>query len=106
MIAAAVRDYFNGDISSFLALSQEDSLIFGDIRQLLVRQINRLTPLEKDIMYWLAINREPVAWQTLQSDLVESVPLNKVLQAIDSLERRSLIERDRSEITQQAVIMD
>ncbi|MEO1394928.1 MAG: NB-ARC domain-containing protein [Cyanobacteria bacterium J06634_5] len=106
MIAAAVRDYFDGDISSFLALSQEDSLIFGDIRQLLVRQIDRLTPLEKDIMYWLAINREPVAWQTLQADLVETVPLNKVLQAIDSLERRSLIEKNKSSITQQAVIMD
>jgi len=106
MIAAAVRDYFDGDISSFLALSQEDSLIFGDIRQLLVRQIRRLTPIEKDIMYWLAINREPVAWQTLQTDIVGAVPLNKVLQAIDSLERRSLIERNRSTITQQAVIMD
>ena len=106
VIAAAVRDYFDGSLSSFLALSQEDSLIFGDIKQLLVRQIKRLTPLEKDIMYWLAINREPVAWQTLQADLVKTVPLNKVLQAIDSLERRSLLERDRSQITQQAVIMD
>ncbi len=106
MIAAAVRDYFDGSIASFLALSQEDSLIFGDIKQLLVRQIDRLTPLEKDIMFWLAINREPVAWQTLQSDLAKTVPLNKILQAIDSLERRSLLERDRSKITQQAVIMD
>ncbi|MEO1444714.1 MAG: NB-ARC domain-containing protein, partial [Cyanobacteria bacterium J06635_11] len=106
MSAAAVRDYFDGDIASFLALSQEDSLLLGDIRQLLVRQINRLTPLEKDIMYWLAINREPVRWQTLQADLEKTVPLNKVLQAIDSLERRSLIERDRSTIAQQAVIMD
>ncbi|MEL6553768.1 MAG: NB-ARC domain-containing protein [Cyanobacteria bacterium J06621_11] len=106
MIAAAVRDYFDGDISSFLTLSQEDSSIFGDIKQLLVRQINRLTSLEKDIMYWLAINREPVAWQTLQADLAKTVPLNKVLQAIDSLERRSLLERNRSQITQQAVIMD
>ena len=106
MTAAAVRDYFDGNIASFLALSEEDSLIFGDIRQLLVRQINRLTPLEKDIMYWLAINREPVAWQTLKVDLLEAVPFNRVLQAIDSLERRSLIERERSRITQQAVIMD
>ncbi|MEL6815597.1 MAG: WD40 repeat domain-containing protein, partial [Cyanobacteria bacterium J06598_3] len=106
MIAAAVRDYFDGNIASFLALSQEESLLFGDIKQLLVRQINRLTPLEKDIMYWLAINREPVAWQTLRSDLVKTVPLNKVLQAIDSLERRSLLEKDCSKITQQAVIMD
>ncbi|MEM6597947.1 MAG: NB-ARC domain-containing protein [Cyanobacteria bacterium P01_C01_bin.69] len=106
MIAAAVRDYFDGNIASFLDLSQEESLLLGDIKQLLVRQINRLTPLEKDIMYWLAINREPVAWTTLQSDLAKTVSLNKVLQAIDSLERRSLLERDHSQITQQAVIMD
>ncbi|MEL6352187.1 MAG: NB-ARC domain-containing protein [Cyanobacteria bacterium J06627_28] len=106
MIAAAVRDYFDGDISSFLSLSKEESLLFGDIKQLLLRQINRLTALEKDMMYWLAINREPVAWQTLRADLAKTVPLNKVLQAIDSLERRSLIEKNGSQITQQAVIMD
>ena len=106
MIATAVRDYFDGSIASFLALSQEESLIFGDIKQLLVRQINRLTRLEKDIMYWLAINREPIAWQTLQSDLVKTVPINEILQAIESLERRYLLERDRAKITQQAVIMD
>ncbi|MEM8502277.1 MAG: NB-ARC domain-containing protein [Cyanobacteria bacterium P01_D01_bin.1] len=106
MIAAAIRDYFDGNIASFLALAEEDSLIFGDIRQLLVRQINRLTPLEKDIMYWLAINRESVAWQTLKADLADIVPLNKVLQAIDSLERRSLIEKEGSSITQPTVIMD
>ncbi|MEL7333659.1 MAG: NB-ARC domain-containing protein, partial [Cyanobacteria bacterium J06560_2] len=106
MIAAAVRDYFDGNLASFLELSQEESLLLGDIKQLLVRQIERLTPLEKDIMYWLALNREPVAWQTLQADLAKTVSLNKVLQAIDSLERRSLLERDRSQITQQAVIMD
>ncbi|MEM9948462.1 MAG: NB-ARC domain-containing protein [Cyanobacteria bacterium P01_D01_bin.36] len=106
MIVAAVRDYFDGDISSFLALSKEESLLFGDIKQLLLRQINRLTALEKDIMYWLAINREPVAWQTLRADLAKTVPLNKVLEAIDSLERRSLIEKNGSQITQQAVIMD
>ncbi len=106
MIAAAVRDYFDGCLSDFLRALQQDSLILGDVKQLLVRQISRLTPLEEEIMYWLAINREPVAWQTLQTDLVSAVPLNEILQAIDSLERRSLLERKNSKITQQAVILD
>ena len=106
MIAAAVRDYFDGSLSDFLVAVQQDSLILGDVKQLLVRQIDRLTPLEKEVMYWLAINREPVAWQTLQSDIVKTVPLNELLQAIDSLERRSLLEKNKSRITQQAVIMD
>ncbi len=106
MIASAVRDYFDGSLCDFLEAVQQESLVLGDIKQLLVRQISRLTPLEEEIMYWLAINREPVTWQTLQADLVKTVSLDEVLQAIDSLERRSLIEKKKSKITQQAVIMD
>ncbi|MEL7355147.1 MAG: NB-ARC domain-containing protein [Cyanobacteria bacterium J06560_6] len=106
MIASAVRDYFEGSLADFLLAAQQDSLILGDVKQLLARQVSQLTPLEEEIMYWLAINREPVPWQTIQSDLVKTVPLNKVLQAIDSLERRSLLERKKSKITQQAVIME
>ena len=106
IIAAAVRDYFEGSLPAFLELAQKDSFIFGDIRQLLARQVNRLTALEQDIMVWLAINREPIAWRSLQVDLVEAVPFNQLLEAIDSLERRSLIEKNGSYITQQAVIMD
>ncbi|MEM9214836.1 MAG: NB-ARC domain-containing protein [Cyanobacteria bacterium P01_F01_bin.150] len=106
IIAAAVRDYFDGSLSAFLELAQQDLFIFGDIRQLLARQMKRLTTLEQDIMYWLAIRREPVVWRSLQTDMVETVPLNKLLQAIDSLERRSLLEKSGSRITQQAVIMD
>ncbi|MEM9486288.1 MAG: NB-ARC domain-containing protein, partial [Cyanobacteria bacterium P01_F01_bin.116] len=106
IIAAAVRDYFDGNLAAFLELAQQDLFIFGDIKQLLARQMKRLTALEQDIMYWLAINREPVVWRTLQSDMVDAVPLNKLLQAIDSLERRSLLEKNGSRITQQAVIMD
>ncbi|EDX83503.1 hypothetical protein S7335_683 [Synechococcus sp. PCC 7335] len=106
IIAAAVRDYFDGSLPTFLEVVQKDSLIFGDIRQLLARQVKRLTVLERDIMYWLAINREPVVWRSLQADMVEAVPLDQLLEAVDSLERRSLIEKNGSYITQQAVVMD
>lgn len=106
IIAAAVRDYFDGKVSAFLDLARKDSFIFGDIKQLLARQVKRLTALEQDIMYWLAINREPVAWRSLQTDIIEAIPFDQLLSAIDSLERRSLIEKKGSYIAQQAVIMD
>ena len=106
IIAAAVRDYFDGSLPAFLEVVQEDSLIFGDIKQLLARQVKRLPVLERDIMYWLAINREPVVWRSLQADMVEAVSFNRLLEAVDSLERRSLIEKSGSYITQQAVVMD
>lgn len=106
IIAAAVRDYFDGSLPTFLEVVQKDSLVFGDIRQLLARQVKRLTILEGDIMHWLAINREPVVWRSLQADMVEAVSFDRLLEAVDSLERRSLIEKNGSYITQQAVVMD
>ena len=106
MIASAVKDYFEGNIANFLALRQQTPFLFDDIRQLLAQQLERLTPLERVIMYWLAINREPVAWQALHADLVEPASLGDILQAIDALAQRSLLEKDKSRITQQPVIMD
>ncbi len=106
MIASAVKDYFAGSITDFLALRQQTPFLFEDIRQLLAQQLERLPPLERAIMYWLAINREPVAWQTLRSDLVDPTGLGDILQAIDALAQRSLLEKDESGITQQPVIMD
>lgn len=106
MIASAVEDYFEGNIANFLALRQQTPLLFEDIRQLLAQQLERLTSLERAIMYWLAINREPVSWQALQSDLVSPDLLGQILQAIDALAQRSLLEKNSVRITQQPVIMD
>ncbi|MBE7381922.1 MAG: pentapeptide repeat-containing protein [Leptolyngbya sp. SIO1E4] len=106
MIASAVKDYFQGNIANFLALRQQTPFLFADIRQLLAQQFERLTPLEQAIMYWLAINREPISWQALQSDFVDPVLVGNILQAIDSLDQRSLLEKDTARITQQPVIME
>ncbi|MEO1400664.1 MAG: NB-ARC domain-containing protein [Cyanobacteria bacterium J06635_1] len=106
MIAASVRDYFEGDIASFLTLRQETSSLFNNIQQLLTTQLERLTPLERDIMYWLAINRELAPWKALQADLANFVQFGDILQVIDALDRRSLLEKEGCQITQQPVIMD
>jgi len=58
---------------------------FGDIRELLEQQFERLSDQEKEIMYWLAINREPVSLFELQSDIVSPVPPTKLLSALESL---------------------
>lgn len=106
IIAAAIKDYFDGSISNFLTIRQQTPLLFDDVQQLLTKQFERLTSLEREIMYWLAINREPVAWQALKTDFVNPVPLGDILKAVDSLDRRSLLEKDKSRITQQPVIMN
>lgn len=44
-------------LSIFLA---QETLLFEDIRNLLTQQFNCFSSLERQVMYWLAINREAV----------------------------------------------
>src|SRR5207302_9834541 len=45
------------------------------------------------VLYWLAIVREPVMLEELLAVLVSPLPRGQVLEAVDGLRRRSLIER-------------
>jgi WD40 repeat protein len=90
IIATTIQDVFDGNISEFL---NQDAAVFGDIGEILDQQFLRLSDLEKDIMYWLAINREPVSLSELQEDIVSPIPRHKLVEALESLARRSLIEK-------------
>jgi WD40 repeat protein len=103
IVATSIRELFASDISEFLL---EGAAVFNGIRILLEQQFNRLSELEKQIMYWLAINREPVTISKLQEDLVPSVSKRNLLEAVESLLRRSLIEKTSNSFTQQPVVME
>jgi WD40 repeat protein len=90
IVATAIRDLFDGEIGEFLS---EDTFVFNGIRRLLDQQFKRLSPLEKSIMYWLAINREGTAIAELQSDMMPAVHRGKLLEALETLWGRSLIEK-------------
>ena len=88
--AKYIQDLFHGDIGSFLA---ENVSVFGDIRELLDQQMDRLTELEEKSIYWLAIEREPVSLHDLKEDMVGSLTTSEVFESLDFLLRRSMIER-------------
>ncbi len=98
-----IQELFGGSVSDFLA---QGTAVFGDIRNLLEAQVNRLSKRERDILYWLAIYREPVAIAELRADLVPSVAQPRLLEALESLGRRSLVERDRALFSLQPVVME
>ncbi len=106
MVAPTIQDLFNSNISKFLELLKQGPLVFDDIRNLLDRQFNRLSDLEKEVMYWLAVNREPVSFPKLPADFVSNVRESEILEALASLQRRALIERRSSGFTQQPVVME
>ncbi|MEH1812750.1 MAG: NB-ARC domain-containing protein [Nostoc sp.] len=90
IVATTIQDVFDGNVTGFL---QQDTAVFGDIRDILEQQFERLSDLEKEIMYWLAINREPMALPELRDDITSQVPQAKLMEAVESLLRRSLIEK-------------
>jgi WD40 repeat protein len=114
MVACAIKDFFDGSIANFLECLQQGTLVFGDIRDLLTCQIDRLSDLEQQVMYWLAIDREPVTLSELRTDFVPQVSLADLLEALTSLERRclldkatpTLIEKNRTFFTLQPVVME
>jgi WD40 repeat protein len=103
IVATTIQDVFNGNVTGFL---QQDTYVFGDIHDILEQQFERLSDLEKDIMYWLAINRESITLAQLRDDIISPVPQAKLLEAVQSLGRRSLIEKTGSLFTLQPVVME
>jgi WD40 repeat protein len=110
IVASTIQDLFNGNLSEFLA---EGTFVFDDIRSLIRQQFDRLSPLEQNMMDWLAIAREPITFSELQDDLLPTAPRSRLMEAIGSLMRRSLIERSSGSdserthhYTQQPVVME
>jgi WD40 repeat protein/DNA-binding SARP family transcriptional activator len=90
LVAETIREVFAGDATAFLS---SETMIFDDIRAVLEQQFDRLPPLEQEILLWLAIEREPISLETLSENLSPPRPTPEVVQAVRSLQRRSLLQR-------------
>lgn len=89
IVASTINELFDRNIAAFL---NQTALVLADVLQtLLYEQFDRLSPLEKNIIYWLAIKRRPTTVMELRADMVESG--SEILAALESLRWRSLIEK-------------
>ncbi len=96
LAAEPINNLFAGSIAAFL---ESDVSLFQKIEDLLNQQFSRLALLERELLYWLAIEREAVRIETLQEDVGESVPTLHLLEALHSLLRRSFIEQVENKFT-------
>lgn len=91
LVAPFIQSVFGGNIAAFL---NQNSLIVGDrLRVILKQQLERLSDLERDILYWLAIWQEPISFGRLQTHFIISIDPAEVLEGIAGLERQSLLEK-------------
>jgi hypothetical protein len=99
IVAGTIQELFNGNVSEFL---KQTALALGDVlRTLLYQQFERLSKLEKDILYWLAIKHRPVSLSTLRSEMNLQASGSELIDALESLRWRSLIEK----ISEQGEVM-
>lgn len=103
LTAESIREIFAGEIAEFLS---EGGVLLGDVLQILGQQFDRLAPLEQELMYWLAIEREPVTADELRTSLVAPVSKRDFLEALGDLRRRSLVEQSPAGLTLQNVVME
>jgi WD40 repeat protein len=103
IVATDIEDLFRGDVATFL--SQKTS-VFGEIAALIEQHLERLERVEKQVVYWLCFNRELTAINELQTDIVPSIQSRQILEAIASLQERSLLEKGDGGFTLQPVIME
>ncbi|HEY9621296.1 MAG TPA: NB-ARC domain-containing protein [Crinalium sp.] len=111
IVASSIQNLFGGDIPAFF---QTETIVFSGIRRLLDQQFERLSELEQTILYWLAINREWTSIPELLDDIVPNVSPSYLLDALESLRWRCLIEtvaRSPTDLypgryTQQSVVME
>jgi WD40 repeat protein/transcriptional regulator with XRE-family HTH domain len=105
IVARTIVELFEGEIALFL---EQGEVVFGGVRELLDQQYARLSALEQSVLLWLAILREPVNLQELLAVFSASLPRSQLLEAVNGLRRRSLIEQGQQQgsFTLQAVVME
>jgi hypothetical protein len=105
-VALAVKEFFNGNIAQLNALLAEDRWIFSDIRKLLDQQFDRLSDLEKRVIYWVTLQQGEVTLADLKTELAPVSSTQKLLETLDSLRRRSLIDKNGVVFSQQPIVRE
>lgn len=97
IVSSTIQDLFNSNVSEFL---KQNTLVITGLTEILDEQFKRLSGLEKQVIYWLAIHRHPLLLSQLQADILFPVKTSKLIEVLQSLTWRSLIEKitDESEV--------
>ncbi|MFB2974598.1 NB-ARC domain-containing protein [Aerosakkonema sp. BLCC-F183] len=89
IVATMIQELFMGRVTKFL---EYDTLILNeDLKFILHQQFNRLSELEKEVIFRVANEMKPVSISRLLEDIQLSP--SELFNAIQSLGRRSLVEK-------------
>ncbi len=90
IVATMIKNLFGGDVAAFLG---QQTIVFGDLNDILDEQFERLSELEQELLYWLAIECQPITLEKLQANLLSPISTGELFEVLGSLLRRELIDR-------------
>ncbi|NET16982.1 MAG: hypothetical protein F6K08_31295, partial [Okeania sp. SIO1H6] len=92
LAAHHIKKVFARNIANFLSKGKP---IFANIKQLLDWHFERLSDDEKEILYWLAIHREPISITNLELDILTKTAQEKISDTFDSLQIKLPLEKSK-----------
>ena len=91
IVATTINEFFEGNV---LKLLEATALFIEEhISNLLAQQFDRMSSSEQDIAYWIAIAQSQISLANLRDQMLANSSLSDLLKNLDSLGRRSLIEK-------------
>ena len=90
MVSNTIAELFGGRVATFL---KHQTIIFGDLEDLLDEQFERLSDSEAEILYWLGIRSSALSLSQLLSNSRFPLTPAQIMETLESLLRRSLIEK-------------
>lgn len=89
MVLTTILELFDGKVSNFL---KQNILVFGGVRQLIEEQLNRISEIEKQVLYWLIVNQDTLLLSEIKiEEMPSGITKMELLETLESLVRRSLI---------------
>jgi hypothetical protein len=87
--AITIQDLFAGNTHNFI---EQQTIIFGEIKTILDTQFKRLNFIEQQILYCLAFSPDFLSLEQLKKEIAPRISQRLILEAIELLQRRSLIK--------------
>lgn len=109
LVAKHIEEVFSSNISAFLK-TKEQVILVDDLKVLLDWHFERLSELQKEVMFWLAINREPISLGKLREDILSWQAEQDLPLTLQSLQRRIpleiITESSKTQFTLQPVLIE
>ncbi len=94
IVSTTILDFFQGDLSEFLA---EGQVIFEGLAVFLQQQWQLLSASEQWVLFYLALCRTPQSFKAIKADLLDRSQQRRLMEMLSALHRRTLIERHTCE---------